>query len=58
MYTLEGVSSVANVILLKKSLNKTKTTIFKSAVCSLFPKAIFFTLFYYTIAGVSAVWRR
>ena len=30
-------------LLLIKSLNKTETPIFKSVVCSLFPKAIFFT---------------
>ena len=42
MYTLEGVSSVANIsLLLMKSLNKTATPIFLSVVCSLFPKAIF-----------------
>ena len=40
MYTLEGVSSVANFM---KSLNKTETPIFLSVVCSLFPKAIFLT---------------
>ena len=34
MYTLEGVSSVAN---------KTETPVFLSLVCSLFPKAIFLT---------------
>ena len=42
MYTLEVVSSVANFITVK-SLNKTETSIFLSVVCSLFPKAIFFT---------------
>ena len=30
-------------LLLMKSLNKTKTPVFLSAVCSLFPKAIFLT---------------
>ena len=30
-------------LLLMKSLNKTKTPIFLSVVCSLFPKAIFLT---------------
>ena len=30
-------------LLLMKSLNKTETPIFKSVVCSLFPKAIFLT---------------
>ena len=30
-------------LLLMKSLNKTETPIFLSVVCSLFPKAIFFT---------------
>ena len=39
MYTLEGVSSVANFITIMKSLNKTETPIF----LSLFPKAIFLT---------------
>ena len=31
-------------LMLMKSLNKTKTPIFQSVVCSLFPKAIFFSL--------------
>ena len=51
MYTLEGVSSVANFItayVLMESLNKTVTPIFLSAVCSLFPKAIFCRLLFYT----------
>ena len=43
MYKLEGVSSVANLLLLMKSLNQTETPIFLSAACSLFPKAIFLT---------------
>ena len=43
MYTLEGVSSVANFITLMKSLNITETPIYLSLVCSLFPKAIFLT---------------
>ena len=50
LYTLEGVSSIANlllmyyyVLLLMKKLNKTDTPILFSVVCSLFPKAIFFT---------------
>ena len=43
MYTLEGVSSVANFITVMKSLNKTETPIFLSVVCSLFPKANFLT---------------
>ena len=30
-------------LLLMKNLNKTETPIFLSVVCSLFPKAIFFT---------------
>ena len=30
-------------LLLMKSLNRTETPIFLSVVCSLFPKAIFFT---------------
>ena len=30
-------------LLLMKGLNKTETPIFVSVVCSLFPKAIFFT---------------
>ena len=41
MYTLEGVSSVANFI--TAYINKTETPIFISVVCSLFPKAIFMT---------------
>ena len=43
MYTLEGVSSVANFLLLMKSLNKAETPIFWSLVCFLTPKAIFMT---------------
>ena len=39
MYTLEGISSVANFI----TAYKTETPIFLSVVCSLFPKAIFST---------------
>ena len=42
MYTLEGVSSVANFITADKSLNKTETPIFRSVVTSLFPRANFF----------------
>ena len=42
MYSLEGVSSVANFTAYEDSLNKTKAPIFSSVVCSLFPKAIFF----------------
>ena len=34
-------------LLLMKSLNKTETPIFLSVVCSLFPEAIFLTLFYF-----------
>ena len=56
MYTLECVSSVANFLM--KSLNKTETPIFLSVVYSLFPKAIFLLLFYYTAAGISAVLRQ
>ena len=47
MYTLEGVSSVANVInalMFIKCLNKTETPMFQSVVCFLFPKVIFLTL--------------
>ena len=40
-----------------KSLKKTQTPIFLSVVCSFFPKAIFWRLFYYTAAGISAVLR-
>ena len=43
MYTLEGVSRVANFITAIEGLNKTDTPIFLSVVCSLFPKAIFLT---------------
>ena len=45
MYTLEGVCSVVlqTSLLLMKSLNKTETPIFLSAVCSLFLNAIFLT---------------
>ena len=41
-------------LLLMKSLNKTETPIFLSAVCSLFPNAIFLTfiLLVTTIGGV------
>ena len=41
MYTLEGVSSVANFI----TAYKESQCIFLSVVCSLFPKAIFLTFF-------------
>ena len=33
MHTLEGISSVANIITAKKSLNKIETPIFISVVC-------------------------
>ena len=45
MYTLEGISSVANLLLMK-SLNKTETLIFLSVVRALFPNAIFLTSFF------------
>ena len=45
-------------LLLMKNLNKTETPIFLSVACSLFPKATFLRLFYYTTAGISALWRR
>ena len=40
MYTLEGVSSVANFLLLVKSLDKTETHILYSVVCYVFPMVI------------------
>ena len=43
MYTLEGVSSVANFITAYEESHKTETPIFLSVVCSLFPKAILLT---------------
>ena len=43
MYTIEGVSIVANFATAYEGLNKTETPIFLPVVCSLFPKAIFFT---------------
>ena len=58
MYTLEGVSSVANFITAYEESQITETPIFLSVVCSLLPKTIILRLFYYTSAGVSAVWRR
>ena len=59
MYTLEGVSSVANFITAyEESQKKNGTPVFLSVVCSLFPKAIFWRLFYYTTAGNSAVYPR
>ena len=42
---------------LMKRLNKTETPISYSIVCSLFPEAIFWRLFYYTAAGFGAVWQ-
>ena len=42
MYTLEDVTELQTSLLLMKSLNKTDTPIFFSAMCSLFPKAMFF----------------
>ena len=39
-------------LLLMKSLNNTETPIFLSVMCSLFPKAIFFTF----ILHIQAVW--
>ena len=43
LYTLEGISSVANFITAYEEFNKTETPISLSVVCSLFPKAIFLT---------------
>ena len=43
MYTLEGVSGVANIITAYEASQYTETPIFLSVVCSLFPKAIFLT---------------
>ena len=45
-------------LLLMKNLNKTETPIFLSVVCSLFPKAIFFTFIIclnaeFSVIGVS-----
>ena len=53
MYTVEGVSSVANFIILMKSLNKTDTPIFCYVVCSLFPNAIFFTFILHVMWGLT-----
>ena len=36
-------------LLLMKSLSKTETPIFLSVVCSLFPKAIFFDVYFTTL---------
>ena len=41
---------------LMKSLNKTETPIFLSVVC--FQRQSFLRLFYYTAAGIGAVWWR
>ena len=46
MYTLEGVNSVANFISAYEESQYTETAIFISVVCSLFPKAIFFTFIF------------
>ena len=42
MYTLEGVSSVANFITAYEESQQTRDSRFLSVMCSLFPKAIFY----------------
>ena len=41
MYTLEGVSSVANVITVYEESQFNRDSHFLSVVCSLFPKSVF-----------------
>ena len=57
MYTLEGVSSVANFITAYKESQKPRLQFVLSVVCFSFPKAIFlmFVILMYTIEGVSSV---
>ena len=50
---LEGVSSFQTSLLLMKSLNKTETPIFRSVLCSLFPKAIFYDVYFTTLQLMS-----
>ena len=46
MYTLEGVSSVANFITAYEESQLNSDSHFLSVMCSLFPKVIFITIFY------------
>ena len=58
MYTLEGVSSVANFITAYEEFQLNRDSHFLSVMCALFPKVIFLTFIaLYTAAGISAVWR-
>ena len=43
MYTLEGVSNVANFITAYEESQENRGSNFLSVMCSVFPKAIFFT---------------
>ena len=47
MYTLEGVSSVANFITAYEKTRKVETPLFQTVECFLFPKAIFFMFILY-----------
>ena len=55
MYTVEGVSNVANFITAYEESLKKGDSHFLSEIC--FQRQSFLLLFYYTAAGVSAVWR-
>ena len=60
MYTRESVSSVENFISayeLMKSLNKTETHFLTCNVFFVYNGNLFWHLFYYIVAGISAVWR-
>ena len=52
MYTLEGVSSVANFITAYEESQLNRDSVFKSVVF-LFPRAIFLTFIVYTTAEIS-----
>ena len=58
MYTLEGVSSVANSITAyeESQLNRDSHCLIRSVF--FVSKGNLFDVFYYTVAGVCAVWRR
>ena len=58
MYTLEGVSSVANFITAYKESKINRNFLFLIRSVFFVSKGnLFGRLFYYTAAGVSAVWR-
>ena len=56
MHTLEGVSSVANLMTAYENLNKTDTHIFYLKCVLCFQRQPFLFLFYFTAAAFSALW--